>query len=43
VLPIKLVNIILSKQFTHIITVCDCGDNQNHINDYARQEEGQDC
>jgi hypothetical protein len=35
--------IILSKQLTHSITVWDCGDNHNHINDYTGQEVGQDC
>jgi len=39
----RSVTIILLKQLSHSITVWDCNDNLNYINDYAGQEEGQDC
>jgi hypothetical protein len=29
-------------QLTHLITICDCGDNRNHIQVYAGQEIDQD-
>jgi hypothetical protein len=36
----KSVTIILLKQLTHTITVCDCDNIHNHIDDYAGLKEG---
>jgi hypothetical protein len=34
---------IIKNKMTHFITVWDCGDNHNHIYDYAGQEIDLDC